>query len=463
MKKIIIVISIILQVTAVSAQETQKLTLEECRNKAIENNMSGAQAKEVRLKALYTKRSLLSNFLPKLSVSGDYIYSTGKFNYTMSGGYLPTFVPGSDGTLVPNVISGTAIFKEYAYMPDIAFDFKIDNVFLASAIVEQPVYMGGKIVAGYKMGKLGEELAVLNESLTKEQIIVATDEAYWNCVRAKEMTSAAKKYKEVVDEFLRNVENAVADGMKSKNDLMKVRVKVNEAELNLLKAENAIRLSRMNLCYVIGLPMDEQIEIAEDDIDANENISSSDYDVTARYEYRMLDKQVELKKQEVRLTRADFLPNIGIAASYGYMNGLKLNGDRLIDNSSFIGMATVKIPLFHWGEGYNKVRAAKADYRTAEIQKEDGMRKMELEINQCFNNVTEARCEVALMQRSLDQSAENLRVSKDSYDAGLETTADYLEAQTLWQKAWADLIDAKSNLRISEIKYLKSTGRWSNY
>ena len=193
MKKIIIVISIILQVTAVSAQETQKLTLEECRNKAIENNMSGAQAKEVRLKALYTKRSLLSNFLPKLSVSGDYIYSTGKFNYTMSGGYLPTFVPGSDGTLVPNVISGTAIFKEYAYMPDIAFDFKIDNVFLASAIVEQPVYMGGKIVAGYKMGKLGEELAVLNESLTKEQIIVATDEAYWNCVRAKEMTSAAKK------------------------------------------------------------------------------------------------------------------------------------------------------------------------------------------------------------------------------------------------------------------------------
>lgn len=444
-----------------AAQAQQVMTLEQCREMALENNKQMAIAARTGEKARTDINAYRANFFPKLSLTGNYLFSNSSSNLHIPGGYLPTFVPGPDGTLVPNVLSttgGETLFKEYAYMPDTDFNIKLNNSYTAGIRAEQPIYMGGKITAAYKMAKIGKELADLSGNLTRSEVLVITDEAYWTYVKVIELHKVAEKYKAVVNELLNNVRAGYDVGMAQRNKVLKVQVKLNEAELQLRKAENAIRLTRMNLCHVIGLPLTTQIE-PQASFDTPLEAIGYEADISRRPEFAILDKQVELKRQQTNLVRSEFLPNVGVAAMYNYTYGVKLNEKPLFDNTSFAAVISVNIPLFQWGEGRNKVRSARTEQKITELRQADAHEKMELELMKAINEVDEARLEVTLTENSVAEAEENLKTHKDLYETGMATLVDYLEAQTAWQNAGADHINANAALRLSLTKYKKASGK----
>ena len=247
--------------------------------------------------------------------------------------------------------------------------------------------------------------------------------------------------------------------MKSKNDLLKVQVRLNEAELKLRQAQNALRLARMNLCYHIGLPMNTESIILSDDFETADALSVRTSDIIARPEFAMLQQQIELKKQNVALIRSDFLPQVSAMASYSYTHGMQLNNSVLFSKPSFMGGVSVNIPLFNWGEGRRKVSAARREVEIASNQFEDLSQQMELELLQAVNDYDESILEVALTQKSVTQAEENRTESGNRYQAGMETLADYLEAQALWQKAQSDLIEARAKQRVSYTRYRKAAGK----
>lgn len=442
----------------------QTMTLEKCREMALENNKAAAIAARNKDKAEYTRKSYWANYFPKISASGNYLYTNMDMNKTISGNYLPTFVPDpATGQLVPNILTvnpdGSSIFKEYAYFPDMDLSLKLSGTWIAGVSAEQPIYTGGKITSAYKMSQIGNEIAGLNKELTRAEVIVKTDEAYWTYVQTNELLKLALSYQKVVLELLRNVQDAQEVGLKHKNDVLKVQVKVNEAELQVRQAENGVRLSRKNLCHATGIPLNSDITISElfDELPSIAIDHSMDY--TGRPEYAMLEKQIQLKEQQVKLTQSDFLPKVGVMANYGYINGVKLNNNKLLDRASFSALASVSIPLFQWGEGRNKVRAAKAEHEVMQLQRDDIGEQMELELAKALDKCDESALEVQLTTRSLEQAQENMKVSGDQYAAGMETLANYLEAQTVWQHAWMENINAKTHQRINQTYYLKAAGK----
>ena len=442
----------------------QTLDLKKCREMALENNKQVVISRRQSQQAAYTAKSYRANFLPKFTGEGMYMFSGSSLQETTPEMYLPTYVPDpSTGKLVPNLAGtlpdGSPLFKEYAFVPPLSLELQLNNTYMAGVSVEQPLYMGGKIRAAYRMARIGQDIARVNEWLTDTEVLAKTDEAYWQLVKGKELLLSAGKYREVVAALLENVSAACEAGMKSKNDFLKVQVKLNEAELLVRRAENGVRLARMNLCHWIGLPLGMPVEAAGTlEGDALPEVER-DIDVTARPEYEILSRQVDYKREETRLVRSDFLPNLGVSAAYLYTDGLKLNDEKLLSSGSFSALFSLKVPLFHWGEGVNKVRAAKAARTIAELQRDEASEKMELEAMQALNRLDEAVLEVELTRRSLAQAEENLKVSRDHYESGLETLTGYLEAQAAWQQAWAQWIGAKADLRLGETYYLKATGR----
>lgn len=451
----------------------QRLSLEECREMALRNNKSAAIAERKEEKIAYESKSYFANFFPKISLSGLYLFSNTEMNKTVKGNYLPTYVPDpATGQLTPNVVTmpdgnpligadGNPVFKEYAYFPDMALSLRLNGLYTAGIQAEQPLYTGGKIRTAYKMSLIGKDIARLNRSLTRAEIIVQTDEAYWTHLKTLELKKVALAFQAVATELLHNVQNAYETGMKPGNDVLKVQVQVNRAALQLQQADNAIRLSRMNLCQVLGLPLKSDITVSET-IDENDNaggvstVAASGY--TARPEYAILEKQIELENRQIELVRSEFLPNISLLANYGYTHGLDFNGAPLFDRTSFVALLSVKIPVFHWGEGLNKVRAAKAGKQIMQLQRDDLNEKMNLEVMQTLNECSESELEVALTLRSLEQAEENMKTSRDRYETGMETLANYLEAQTLWRQAWMEMIDAKIDRRLNETYYLRAAG-----
>lgn len=461
----------LLTFTAGHLRAQHAYTLEMCRDTALKYNRAAAIAGQTEAKAKYSERAYFANFLPSFSASGSYLYTNASFSKRINEAYLPTFSPDpATGQLQPNVVvlpngqpligaDGNPVFSQYAYFPGMDLGLRLSGAYFAGVGVEQPIFMGGKILAAYSMSQIGHDMAALSSSLTRTEIIVKTDEAYWLHLKALESKKTALAFKEVVGELLENVRHAEASGMRMRSDLLKVQAQMNKAELQLQKANNAIRLSRMSLCQVLGLPLTAEIVLSPD-FPETENAAPAleEPEGNARPEYYLLEKQVELKSQQIRLVRADFLPQVGVSASYGYLHGLELNGAPLIDRASFSALLSVKIPLFHWGEGMNKIRAAKAEKQIMEWQRDELTEKMNLEAQQARDRLSESLLEVQMNTLALEQAEEYLKTLRRQYEVGMESLASYLEAQTLWQQASLALLESKIARHLNETYYLKAAG-----
>lgn len=434
---------------SLSAQE--KLSLEQCREMALKYNKDMAAANKRTEAARLMSLSYKANFFPDFTVNGTGIYSTADGSLGIAGGNLPVFLP--------NPPAGELLPGGFAYFPGLNLDYKVGTVYSGGVQVEQPLYMGGKIRAAYKMSLLGKEMAYLNEALTTSEVILNTDKAYVQLVKAKEMKKVAEKYHTLLTELFRNVKSARRHGVKPQNEVLKVQVKLNESELSLRKADNAFRLASMNLCHYIGRPLTAKIDISDDFPQVEQEWKTQVSDITARPEYGILNKQIAIAEQEVKLNRSELLPHVGVRGSYDYLHGLEINDETLMKKGAFSVFLNVSVPLFHFGERMNKVKSARVKLAQARLEQENASEKMLLELMQAANNLDEARLETELSERSLEQAEENMKVSGKQYEAGVETLSDYLEAQALWQQAYQTKVDAHFQLYVNYAAYLKAAGR----
>lgn len=430
------------------AQEV--LSLDMCREMALRNNKEMAAAGQQTQSARYLMKSYKGNFFPNLTANATGLYSTTDGGYSSGSGQLPVFSAGSGGQIQQ--------MPMFAYFPGIDLNYKVGGMFLGGVQLEQPLYMGGKIQAAYKMASLGKDMAQMNEVLTANEVIVETDQAFIQVVKAQEMKKVAERYHAVLTELFRNVESAHKHGLKPQNDVLKVQVKLNESELSMRKAQNALRLATMNLCHMIGKPLDEKIQIAEGFPATSLSSGTQVADISARPEYAILNKQEDIARQQIKLNRSELLPKIGLMGSYNYLNGFKLNNERFFNDGSFSVLLNVSVPLYHFGERTHKVHAAKAKLEQTRLERENLNEKMLLELTQAANNLDEAQLECQLADRSLEQAEENMKVSQSQYNIGLETLSDHLEAQALWQKAYEAQVEARYLLYLNQVKYQKASG-----
>ena len=439
------------------------MTLKRARELALGKNEELKIANQSATKAEAEKAAAKTNYFPKLSGSAMTVFLQKDIEKDY---YLPTYTPNSaTGELEPNLATdasgnpimgadGNPVFNMYALLP---LQVSLQGAYMAGIKLEQPIYTGGKIQAGNQMAALGVELAGENEQLQRENTIVEADKTYWMYVSVQEKVKLAQSSVEMLDRLLKHVQDSYEVGLVNKNEVLKVQVKYNDAALQLQKAKSGLELTRMSLCRVTGLPFDTAIKtdsvvvISEMPLPGNTEES-----LTRRPEYQMLSKKIAMQEQQMKLTRADFLPTIGVSAGYNYFGNVELNNEK-IDQGNINVMASVKIPIFHWNEGRQKMASANADKKIQELQLEKNAQLMQLEIERARLNLKDAWFRVKTTQSALDQATENLRISNDNYQVGRELMSDLLTAQTQWQKAYSDMIEAKTEHKLYETEYLRAT------
>lgn len=447
------------------------VSLPMCREMALQASKELQIAGREREKAASERQAYRAGYFPKFSVVGYGFYHQKRYHYKLKGGYLPVYKPDAQGSLQPDLVidpethqpvvgaDGQPVFREYAFLPDIRLRLDLRGVYTAGVQLEQPVYLGGKVRAALRLAETGEDLAADNIRFNRSEVLLETDKAYWQLLRLEEQQVAAMKYREVVSELLKNLQDAQAVGMATLNDVLKARVRYNEAELMLQKVQNGKMLARMNLCRLIGLDLQTDLSL-QDSLTAEPEpgIWKLDSSILRRPDYQMLEKEIILREKQVDLIRADFLPQIGVTAGYGYGGGLKLNGDDEA-GATFSALAAVKIPVFNWGEGRNKIRASRLEEEISRLNLEKSADLMRLEVTSARLNIEDAVSRVNMAAGALRQAKENLKISDDQYQVGMEDLTSLLEAQAQWQEAWSQWIDAKTVLHLSESVYLKAIGK----
>lgn len=434
---------------AVSAS-AQTLTIDSCRAMALQHNKDRQQAALSTEAAIYTMRSTKALFFPNISFVGAAGYLTDNGSLGVEGGMLPVGALGATG-FAPN--------GQYAYFPGLDMKVKARDMYTASLMLKQPIYMGGKIRAGYRKSQLAVDLYRQLERRSEAEVIQQVDEAYAKVVKARELEQVAQSYLTLLEELDKNVESAIRHGMRMEADRMKVQVRISEVKLQIRRAQNGVRLATMNLCHAIGSPLDTPLQVTADYPAIDDAQALATMNVQSRPEYQALAYQTQLAEQDVKMARAEHLPQVALLAKYGYTYGIQVNNHALLDGFGFAGGVVVNVPIYHFGEYANKIKAAKVKRKQAELELESKAELMTLELTQAANNLDEARLEVSLAEQSQESAHATMLICRKQFDAGVEPLAGYLEAQATWQKAYEAQVDAHFQLYLASVNYLRTTGQ----
>ena len=337
------------------------------------------------------------------------------------------------------------------------------NVYAGAITLTQPLYMGGKIRAYNKITKYAEELARQQHNGGMQEVIMSTDQAYWQVISLVNKKKLAEGYLKLLQQLDSDVEKMIAEGVATKADGLSVRVKVNEAEMTLTKVEDGLSLARMLLCQLCGLDLSSPITLADENM---ENIplipTDTHFDLSTAYEnrpeIRSLELATQIYKQKVNVTRAEHLLSIALMGNYMVTNPSVFNSFE----NKFKGMwnvgVMVQLPIWHWGEGIYKTKAAKAEARIAQYQLQDAREKIELQVNQAAFKVNEAGKKLVMASKNMEKAEENLRYATLGFREGVIATSNVLEAQTAWLSAQSEKIDAQIDVKLTEIYLKKSLG-----
>ena len=344
-----------------------------------------------------------------------------------------------------------------------AFRTDTRNLYVGAATLTQPIFMGGKIIAYNKITKYAEQLAQSQHATGMQDVILSTDQAYWQVISLVNKKKLAESFLKLVQKLDSDVSKMVAEGVATTADELSVKVKVNEAEMTLTQVEDGLSLSKMVLCQLCGIPLNTDIRLADESM---ENLTLPDMYTESnvntafanRQELKSLELAEKIYRQKINVTRAEFLPSIGLTVNYLFTNPALVNGFE----NKFCGMwgigVVVKIPVFHWGEGIYKVKAARAEANIARYQLEDVKEKVELQVTQSSYKVNEAVKRLSMAEKNMEKAEENLRYANLGFKEGVIPTSNVLEAQTAWLSAQSGKIDAQIDLKMSEIYLNKSMG-----
>jgi len=481
MKKLFL-LTILLHLTFIVKAQTS-LSLDSCRALALTNNKDLLISHEKINAAHYQRKAAFTNYLPNFSATGAYMRNQKEFSLlnndqkaALSG--LGSNLAGPIGQAAAGII---ATYPELAplisslsgSLPaalDQAGNSLVDalrtdtrNVYAGAITLTQPLYMGGKIRAYNKITKYAEELARQQHNGGMQEVIMSTDQVYWQVISLVNKKKLAEGYLKLLQQLDSDVEKMIAEGVATKADGLSVRVKVNEAEMTLTKVEDGLSLARMLLCQLCGLDLSSPITLADENM---ENIplipTDTHFDLSTAYEnrpeIRSLELATQIYKQKVNVTRAEHLPSIALMGNYMVTNPSVFNSFE----NKFKGMwnvgVMVQLPIWHWGEGIYKTKAAKAEARIAQYQLQDAREKIELQVNQAAFKVNEAGKKLVMASKNMEKAEENLRYATLGFREGVIATSNVLEAQTAWLSAQSEKIDAQIDVKLTEIYLKKSLG-----
>ena len=458
MKRTILLLTFVVTVSCMHAQ--RMLTLEECRNLAIQNNKELQISGEKIKMADNEKKAAFTKYFPQLSANGAYMWNQKDINL-LDMGALSSSLSSSLGGLaqlpmIQHLMSGVNDMQH----------LDVQNIWVGNVSLVQPVFIGGKIVNYNQITKFAKQLAESMNNLQLQDLIYKTDETYWQVISLVNKKKLADAYVDLLRKMDSDVTAMIYEGVATEADGLSVKVKLNEAEMAQTKVENGLALTRMLLAQICGLSLEEDLSLADEKLDnfpVETTQASADLNEAFmnRNELRSLDLATKIYKRKERIALAEMLPNVALAANYFVTNPNVFNGFK----NDFAGMfnvgVMVKVPLSGWWEGTYRRNSAKAETRIKTLEWQDAREKIELQVNQSVYKVNEAGKKLIASSRNMENAEENLRRANFGFEEGVIPALNLMEAQTAWVSARSSLIDAQIEVKLTEVYLSKALGKLS--
>ena len=467
-----------------SVAGTQRLlTLDSCRAMALRNNKQMGVAKVKQEVNANLRKSARTQYLPKVNAVGGYMWMSREISLLSDDqkealsnlGTIATSklqnAPEPVTSQLPAATAGD--MGQFAGALNqvgvgLVEGFRTDtrNMFAGAVTVTQPVFMGGALVAANKIADINEQMAANSLEMKRQNTLYNIDQMYWQVVSLRHKQTLAESYVELVKKLKGDVQKMIDQGVATKGDGLSVGVRVNEAEMALTQVQDGLALSKMLLCQLIGLDEDEAITLADEEsaglgteIAAEpQHAGQADAAFANRPELKVLQNTVDLSRQTTNALKAGNLPTVLLTGGYMVSNPNTFNGfEKKFGGVWNIGVV-VRVPVWNWGDVKYKVRASKGATTMANLELDDAREMISLQVRQSNFKVKEAQKKLTMAQSNVANADENLRMANLAFKEGTASFTTVMEAQTAWNAAQSQLIDAEIGVKLSEVELQKALG-----
>ena len=428
----------------------QTYTLQQLKDSALHNNIAIRNARLDIEAAQQQRKEAFTKYFPDVSATGLWFNANKGMAQTTvnpSEAMPPALATTLPQMLPPDMLAALASPINISMMK---------NGTIASLMALQPVFAGGQIINGNKLAKVGEDVSQLQLQLSENEVEKTVEQYFWQLATLQEKMKTIDAVDTLLADIHKDVDVAVRAGVAMRNDLLQVQLRQNEVESQRLKLQNAMSILQLLIAQYCGLH-NEQFEIESGGF---RDVSSSlpikqDHNLAllGTTEYQLLDKQVEATRLQEKITLGQNLPTVAVGAGYNYHNMLEN------DHTFAMLFATVSIPISDWLGGSHAIKRKKIEHQKAIDQQNDKAQQLQIRMQNAWNNVVEARQQLDIAKRSIEQAEENLRLNRNFYHAGTAKMSDLLEAQLLYQQSLDRHADAYAQYQCMLLEYRQATGQ----
>lgn len=429
MKKIFLAIAALGATIGVSAQTQPQdtiLTLQQCIDLAVANNAAIKQASNSSSAAKETRKEAFTKYFPQISATG---FGFRSHNYVF----------------------------QYNALDMLNIELVKHGV-LAGVQALQPIFMGGQIVNGNQLAKVGEAAAELQRAQTEREVRLTTEQYYWKLATLQDTRRTLESVIATLDTLDSQIQVAVDAGVAMRNDLLKVQLKRNGYQADMVDLDNGIQLCRMVLSQYIGEYFEKPINISAPVPEAVPAYPSDLHVEPAAaldqtIDYQLLDANVKAKKLEKKMEVGKNLPQVLGGAGWYYHNVLEQG-----HNFGALQLV-VNVPISGWWGGSHAIKRKNFELENAKIEREDLGQMLQINMQNKWDELTASHRKMELAAEAIGQADENLRLNRVYYDAGTSTITDLLEAEALARQAHDKYSTAYGDFQSARAAYLNATGR----
>ena len=419
MKVFVIIIGILWMTLGSGIAQT--LTVEEYRAKVLDYNQDIKQSREAVKAAIYALKGVKTGFFPKLQLSGNYSYQV----------------------------------EDVEFMQGV--DLKHNN-YSAEAALSQNVYAGSMVRKQQEAAKLQKAIARLGEELTTDNIVYAADVSYWTLAANESLFYISLEFVLIVKELDGIVQKRFDEGAISKTDLLMVKTRLKEAELQESTRNMNYQTAMQSFKIMMGVPLEEKWVI----IDSIQKpvivpgLQSLEVALKRRADYQIAVQDFNLTKQQTKIIRSKYLPQLAVGVKETWGTPLiNVSGD---EKFATVAFAKLSMPIFNWGEKRQYVK----QNRAMETSKELAMSKVEDQVKEELANawvkLNENWKQVEIANSTLEIARENLKLNTFSYNEGKLPILDVLSSQATWLQAYTNVVSANYQYKVAYAEYVRILG-----
>jgi len=423
------------------SQETVVLSLQSAVDSALRNNIKIQQYQQVVLQKEYLSKAAVGNFLPSVDVIGGYTYfsKNPEINMSQVKGSIDEMF-GKYGAVIASDLDLSQQDQAFIYNEIVtglgnlpAYNITIDqqNYPNLNIMAVQPLFMGGKIIAGKRFADAELDFANEDLKLIKNEIIKETITRYYGIVLLNEVIKTRKEVLSGMKKHEGQAKRAIEIGVIPAHELLRAQVAVAEAERELSDNENMLEIATMALKTVTGL--DQSFEVSTSDRLEYRivpiNVPGLQEEARAIQPiFGMINQQKVMVDQQHALDVSEFLPQIAAWGEYGFFR----EEYPVIMPPAMIGVQA-RINIFHGLSKVNNLKSTK--YLTEELIKAEkyAESQVSLWIASSYREVLNCEKKYLKMKPTIELAAKNLEINEKRFQEGLSKSIDVIDSRLLYE------------------------------